>query len=70
MSRPVPRLWMAALGGETVYEVDLPACCRRDARASDGDFECPSCGAAWQPTGAAEPEVCAFTDEGEQRGAA
>ncbi|MDQ4107155.1 MAG: hypothetical protein M3157_08315 [Actinomycetota bacterium] len=62
------RLWMAALGGESFYEQDLPACCRRDARGSEGFFECPSCGAVWQIGMAVEPEECAFAERtGEER---
>jgi hypothetical protein len=71
--RVMGRLWVAALGEEALYEVDLPACCRRDARSSDDYFECPSCGAAWQAPIVAEPEECAFTErasDGERKGAA
>ena len=71
--RVVPRTWIAALGEEVLYEVDLPACCRRSARSStDESFECPSCGAVWQPPLPVEPEGCAFaeSDAEERRGAA
>lgn len=66
--RPAPRLWTAALGGESVYEVDLPGCCQRDARAarSNDEFECPECGAMWAVVGAEDPEVCQFTVEARQ----
>ena len=69
----VGRLWMAALGGEALYEADLPRCCRRSATSFDDSFECPACGAAWQAPTAAEPEECAFTErpsDGERKGAA
>jgi hypothetical protein len=57
------RSWIAALGGEVLHEVDLPACCRRSARGgSDDSFECPSCGAMWQTPPPVEPEGCAFTE--------
>ena len=65
--------WIAALGEEVLYEVDLPACCRRSARGSSGDsFECPSCGAMWQAPLPMEPDECAFSggDPEERRGAA
>ena len=71
---------MAALGGETLYEADLPGCCQRSAGSfqsakglDEHYFECPSCGAAWQAPIAAEPEECAFTErasDGERKGAA
>ncbi len=64
---------MAALGDETLYEVDLPACCRRSARSFDDSFECPACGAGWQAPLPVEPEECAFTErasDGERKGAA
>jgi DNA-binding helix-hairpin-helix protein with protein kinase domain len=67
------RTWIAALGGEVLHEVDLPACCRRSARSSSGgSFECPSCGAMWQTPLPVEPEGCAFTgsDMEERKGAA
>lgn len=66
------RLWMSALGGEALYEADLPACCQRDARASEEPFECVHCGAMWQEAATAEPEECAFADSGahERKGAA
>jgi hypothetical protein len=69
------RLWMAALGGETLYEADLPGCCQRSARSSDDSFDCPACGAEWQEPIAelAEPEECAFTEranDGQRKGAA
>jgi hypothetical protein len=69
----VGRLWVAALGEETLYEEDLPSCCRRSARSCEGSFECPVCGAAWQALLSAEPEECAFTQrasDGERKGAA
>ena len=63
------RLWMAALGGETLYEVDLPGCCQRSARSYDDSFDCPACGAEWQAPLAelAEPEECAFTERANDR---
>ena len=66
------RTWIAALGEEVLYEVDLPACCRRSARGSDNSFECPSCGAVWRAPLPVEPEGSAFTgsDAEERRGAA
>jgi DNA-binding helix-hairpin-helix protein with protein kinase domain len=67
----VVRTWIAALGEEVLYEVDLPACCRRSARSNSGDsFECPSCGAVWQTPLPVEPEGCAFSDLEERKGAA
>ena len=69
----VPRTWMASLGEEVLYEVDLPACCRRSARSNREDsFECLSCGAVWQRPLPVEPEGCAFTgsDVEERKGAA
>jgi hypothetical protein len=69
----VPRTWIAALGEEVVlYEADLPACCQRSARGSDGSFECPSCGAVWQAPPPVEPEMDAFMrpDAEERKGAA
>lgn len=66
------RLWSAALGGETFYEQDLPACCRREARGAEERFECLACGAVWQAPEPVEPEECAFTERAsdEQKGAA
>jgi tRNA(Ile2) C34 agmatinyltransferase TiaS len=66
------RLWMAALGGESVYEADLPACCQRAASGGEPSFECPSCGAMWQEPLPVEPEGDAFVrvSERERRGAA
>jgi hypothetical protein len=69
----VRRLWIAALGEEAFYEVDLPGCCRRFARSFDSSFECPECGAVWQAPLPVEPEECAFTErasDGERKGAA
>jgi DNA-binding helix-hairpin-helix protein with protein kinase domain len=69
----VGRLWIAALGEEALYEVDLPGCCRRSARSFDDSFECPACGAAWQAPLPIESEECAFTErasDGERKGAA
>ncbi len=69
----VVKLWMAALGGETLYEQDMPGCCKREARNSEDSFECLSCGAAWQAALTAEPEECAFAEERteeERKGAA
>ena len=72
-------VWMAVLGGEALYEADLPACCQRSvtsarsAESLDDYFECPACGAAWQAPAAVEPEECAFTErasDGEHKGAA
>jgi DNA-binding helix-hairpin-helix protein with protein kinase domain len=71
--RVVGRMWVAALGGETLYEVDLPSCCRRTAWGVEDSFDCPGCGAAWQAPLPFEPEECAFverTGEGERKGAA
>lgn len=72
----VGRMWIAALGEVSVYEADLPACCRRSARGvaegsgSEG-FECFSCGAAWREPAAHEHEADAFMRGGEEeRGAA
>jgi DNA-binding helix-hairpin-helix protein with protein kinase domain len=67
------RTWIAALGEEVVlYEVDLPACCRRSAVGSGHSFECPSCGAVWQATLPVEAEEDAFgqRDTEERKGAA
>jgi hypothetical protein len=70
--RVVPRTWIAILGEEVLHEVDLPACCQRSARGSDGSFECPSCGAIWQVPLPAEPEEDAFAERNaeERKGAA
>jgi hypothetical protein len=70
--RVVPRTWIAILGEEVLYEVDLPACCQRSARGSDESFECPSCGAIWQVPLPAEPEEDAFGERNaeERKGAA
>jgi hypothetical protein len=35
-------IWMSALGGEVLYEEDLPACCQRSARGQERSFECPA----------------------------
>ena len=67
------RTWIAALGEEVVlYEVDLPACCRRSARGSEEAFECLSCGAVWQAPLPVEVEEDAFVRgaEEERKGAA
>ena len=77
------RLWVSALGEETLYEVDLPGCCQRSASSArsadslDESFECSACGAFWQAplqgAFAPEPEECAFTEcasDGERKGAA
>ena len=73
------RMWIAAPGpvdeGVLLYEADLPACCQRTAFGSAGEegFECPSCGAAWDPAVPVEAEGDAFmTRRGseERRGAA
>ena len=61
--------WIAALGEEVVYEADLPACCARTARAGEGSFECPDCGAMWREPLPVVPEHDAFARD-EQRGAA
>jgi hypothetical protein len=68
----VSRTWIAALGEEVHYEVDLPACCRRSARGSDNSFECYSCGAVWQAPLSVEPEEDAFVERvaEERKGAA
>lgn len=64
------QMWIPNLGGETTYEADLPACCRRSARGSRDSFECSSCGAAWQAPQPTEPEHDAFTAQQEHKGAA
>ena len=69
----VVRTWIAALGEDVVlYEVDLPACCRRSAVGSGHSFECPSCGAVWQAPPPVEAEEDAFgqRDTEERKGAA
>ncbi|CAA9436973.1 MAG: hypothetical protein AVDCRST_MAG80-986 [uncultured Rubrobacteraceae bacterium] len=72
-------MWIATLGEEALYEVDLPDCCQRsvssarNTKSLDDYFECPTCGAAWQAPVAVEPEECAFTErasDGERKGAA
>lgn len=68
-----PRIWIAALGEESVYEADLPACCQRSARSAHDGFECHSCGAMWQAPIPVLPEEDAFMRRGsedERRGAA
>ena len=70
------KLWMPALGGESLYEEDLPACCARDARAAahsgDDAFECASCGAMWQRPIPVDAEDDGFSTEQREarRGAA
>lgn len=69
----VERLWIAALGDESVYEADLPACCQRSARSADDSFECHSCGAMWRVPIPVVPEEDAFVRRGsedERRGVA
>jgi hypothetical protein len=69
----VVRTWIAALGEDVVlYEVDLPACCRRSAVGSGYSFECPSCGAVWQAPIPVEADEDAFgqRDKEERKGAA
>jgi hypothetical protein len=63
---------MAVLGEETLYEEDLPGCCKRSARNFEDSFECLACGAAWQPPLPVESEECAFTERANdsQKGAA
>lgn len=63
---------MPALGGEALYEQDLPGCCRRGSRDSEDSFECGSCGAMWQAAHPVEPEECAFVERTaeERKGAA
>jgi len=66
-------IWMSALGGEALYEEDLPACCQRSARGQEErSFECPACGAMWQTVLPVRPEEDAFSqrDLEERRGAA
>jgi len=65
-------IWMSALGGEVLYEEDLPACCQRSARGQERSFECPACGAMWQTALATHPEEDAFSqrDLDERKGAA
>ena len=63
----MPRLWMSSLGGEALYEEDLPGCCRRSAASAERDFDCPACGAVWQAPLVAEPEECAFTERASDR---
>ena len=69
----VGRMWIAALGDEMLYEMDLPSCCRRTAWGVEDSFDCPACGAAWQAPLPLEPEGCAFFErpgEEERQGAA
>lgn len=68
----VVRLWVSELGEEVIYEQDLPACCRRDARGSGEAFECLACGAKWQEAVPVEAEECAFMERAtqERKGAA
>ncbi|MBA4115057.1 MAG: hypothetical protein H0X71_01180 [Rubrobacter sp.] len=64
------RLWMASLGEEALYEVDLPGCCQRSANSAgsfDDSFYCPVCGAEWRTSLAVEPEECAFTERASDR---
>ncbi len=65
-------IWMSALGGEVLYEEDLPACCQRSAHCQERSFECPACGAMWQTALPVQPEEDAFSqrDLGVRRGAA
>ena len=65
-------IWMSALGGEVLYEEDLPACCQQSARGQERSFECPPCGAMWQTALPMQPEEDAFSqrDLGVRRGAA
>lgn len=62
----VVRLWVSEIGEEVIYEQDLPACCKRDARGAEDEFECLACGARWQAALPAEPEECAFMERAEQ----
>ena len=68
----VVRLWVSELGGEVLYEEDVPGCCRRAAREAAEFFECFSCGARWQAVTPVEPEDCAFVERNvqERKGAA
>ena len=67
----VVRVWIAALGEETLHEADLPSCCQRSARGVEDAFECPSCGAVWQEPEPVFSEEDAFMDgPRERRGAA
>jgi hypothetical protein len=63
---------MSALGGEVLYEEDLPTCCQRSARGQERSFECLACGAMWRTALPVQPEVDAFSqrDLEERRGAA
>ncbi len=66
-------IWMSALlGGEVLYEEDLPACCQRSARGQERSFDCPACGAMWQTALPVQPEEDAFSqrDLDERKGAA
>ena len=65
-------IWMSALGGEVLYEEDLPACCQRSARGQERSYECPACGAMWQTALLVVSEEDAFSqrDLEERRGAA
>ena len=63
-------IWMSALGGEVLYEEDLPACCQRSAHGQERSFECPVCGAMWQTALPVQPEEDAFSRREERRGAA
>jgi len=65
-------IWMSALGGEVLYEEDLPACCQRNARGQERSYECPACGATWQTALPMHPEEDAFSqhDLDVRRGAA
>ena len=61
----VVNLWMSALGGEALYEQDMPDCCRceaRESRNSEDFFGCLSCGAVWQAAPTAESEECGFAE--------
>lgn len=69
----VVRPWVSELGEEVIYEQDLPACCHRDARGTEGEFECLACGARWQAAVLpVETEECAFMERAtqERKGAA
>jgi len=63
----VVRLWIAALGEESLYEVDLPACCQRSAHRAEDSFECPSCGAMWQEPQPVFSDEDAFMDGSQER---